>query len=400
MYYRKKRGEGYYMRSYKICYVKPVKIWDEAFLNKWREMLERSDNMLTLYQSPEWIDALSTSSKEQKILIGVLQDDKEDVEAIIPLAIGLHKLKYAVGVRTLFSIPIKVVSLLGSIPLIPPLHDICDQFFGTVLKSFPDCQAVYLDSVLVGSFLWEYLRTSEQIKNDFLIHIPDGTRSHFCLILPDSFEKYLAGFKSKRRSELKRRLKYFNESFNNETELRRIDSVHQVAEFLEKAAIISKNSWQNKQMGPRINTDERNCKILCTLANKGLLRSYLLTCRGEPCAFRISYQLGDRFVSAETGYDLKFEEYSPGKILTLRMIEDMTTYHPPKYLDFGIGNAQWKRDLCNLQLEDATIYLMRKTLLNYVLRWVHSGFFFMVRGAKKYLEWIRTQRKVDDKQST
>lgn len=357
-----------------------------SWIETWNKLLKNSDNRLTAFQSPEWVSHLVEVAGKNEVRIALIGNGNGGVDAIVPMTFGSSKIKFDLKARVFFSVPVKTICLLGSIPLIPHSNKLYDLFFRNLFQVSPDSDGVYLDSVPVESFLWQYLLTSPLIKERFIVHIPDGTRKHFSLILPPSFHDYLAGFKKKKRAELRRRLKIFHENNGNDKALVRVDKVGQVQMFLQLASAVSKKSWQHRVLGPRLTlTDDFNHR-LTRLAEKKMLRAYLLFFRGKPCAFRLGYQYGDRYVSAETGYDQSFSDISPGKILTLLMIEDLTAYKPPNMVDFGIGYAEWKKDLCNTCSEDASVFLLRKNMRNKLISISHSGFCTTVRFARRYMK--------------
>ena len=378
----------------KIEIIGPDKALTPSFINAWRLLLEKSDNPLTMYQSPEWIDSLMIGSKEREVQVVSVKNDSGQLEGVVPIIIRKKKIKFDVKAKVLFSAPVNMIDLAGSLPLLPPSVFFYDLLFGNIFSYFPEAGGIYMDSVPVGSFLWKYLQNSQLITKYFFVHIPEGIRPHFGLSLGCSFSDYLAAFKNKRRAEFRRRLKFFEEHCSCGTEvLERIDTASMVRGFLDRASAVSDQSWQKTKIGNRVDISEKNCQRLMKLADEHKLRSYILSCKNEPCAFRLGYQNGDRYVSAETGFNQSLSQYSPGKILTLLMIEDLTLVNPPNHVDFGIGYAQWKQDLCTEQTEDASVYLMRKTFSNKILTNSQTLFYSLIQLTKKSLaHWQSTKK--------
>lgn len=163
--------------------------------------------------------------------------------------------------------------------------------------------------------------------------------------------------------------------------------------FLTEAVKVSRNSWQHEILGNRINdsVDERTWNE--SLAEAGLLRSYLLRAGDRACAFVVGYQFNDVFHYVELGYDREFAEHSPGTVLLHPLIQDLCDEGPPALLNFGMGDADYKQRFGNLQLKDLSIIAMRKTLLNHLLVGSHALFRSLVSFARRIVKGARKSRK-------
>jgi CelD/BcsL family acetyltransferase involved in cellulose biosynthesis len=243
-----------------------------------------------------------------------------------------------------------------------------------------------MDSVAVGSFLWKFLNRKNTFQDSYLLYAPDGIRSNHSLMLPKSFHEYLSKFKSKTRNTFKRKVNRLREYGNGSLSMHRVDATDQIETFLEGAVAVAQNSWQQKRLGTRIDCSPQTQSKLTNLAMEGLLRSYLLICGNKPCAFLLGYQFRDIYYYVEVAYDRSFSQYSPGTVLLYLLIEDLINYHPPQWVNFGIGHASYKKEFGNVHSEDASILLFRNNLTNKVLRSTHSLFRSCVRSIRKRIK--------------
>jgi teichuronic acid biosynthesis glycosyltransferase TuaC len=169
-----------------------------------------------------------------------------------------------------------------------------------------------------------------------------GVQPHRRIQLPADKKAYWSGFSSKTLSTMRRKLKKFGE-----TRLERITDVTQVPRFLEIAHAISLQTWQTRQFGLRVHNSAAELHLLGTLAQLGLLRSYLWFSNDEPVAFLIGNQDKGRFHYEEVGYATPFAKHSPGQTMLVQVLDDLFDHDRPEWFDFGGGDADYKQLFAN-----------------------------------------------------
>ena len=98
-------------------------------------------------------------------------------------------------------------------------------------------------------------------------------------------------------------------------------------------------------------------------AGRGWLRAYVLYIKDEPTAFWIGKRYGEIFYSDFMGYDTAVSKYSPGMYVVTTALEQMcASQGPPHSVDFGLGDAQYKAVLSDLEWQEASTYLFAPTL--------------------------------------
>jgi len=232
------------------------------------------------------------------------------------------------------------------------------------------------------------------LKQLFYVYLIEGIRPYHEIKLPGTFEEYLSKFSSRKRGNLKRRVKKLNECNNGNLKLVTIKSTDQITAFLDSAESIAENSWKLKPLGVRIKNNEAFRDRLIDSAKRGLLRSYILL--GEkPLAFVLGYQFNDIYHYVEIAYDQVFAKYSPGTVLLYMIIEDLINDNSPKKVNFGIGDATFKKEFGNVHEKDASILLLRKKFKNRFLFTSHSLFRSGVILVKKiYKSVVLTASKI------
>ena len=127
----------------------------------------------------------------------------------------------------------------------------------------------------------------------------------------------------------------FHEATGSQGRWVRVLHKEQVDSFVDQAVEISRKTYQWNLLGLGLRNPDELKEQLAFVADNGWLRSYLLLWNDVPCAFIIAFQYGSCCYLQEMGYDPRWRDYSVGKILHLKLIEDLFTYNRPDVYHLG-----------------------------------------------------------------
>ena len=363
--------------------------WQSSALRgQWEAMFEGADNLNLVYASADWCEHSIRTSIEQTPQVAVLHDASEQFVGLAPLLMNRFVMQFDVFNRVLAKATLRSAQVLGSLPLLPPQEDAYRSFFNGLFRTLDDCDCIYMDCVPTQSFLWQFLQATSDRAGDYLVYLPEGVRPWHWLELANDFDAYMAGMSGKARQTLRRKVKAFTKQSGGTLDFRRIESEDEVGEFLKAAAAAGEGSWQHRLLGPRVRHTPEEEEKLKDLARRKILRAYLLTCGGVPCAFLIGHQFRGVFQYDETAFDESFTRLSPGTVLLYLVIEDLHRHNRPAVLNFGAGDGVHKRRFANRSAEDATVVLLRKTLVNRLRVASHLS----LRSAVRLAKWLVRRR--------
>lgn len=351
----------------------------------WEQLTRLSSNIDVLYQSPQWIDHLLAIGWTAPLHLGVVRAASGECTGVVPVNVSPYTVRFQVGAFSLWQKPLRTVYLMGSQPSIPQETRAYDRLFAALGEGLPQCDAVYMNSVPTDSFLWRYLKESPFIREHFLMLLPEGIRPHHTIELPATFEEYLAKFSGKTRKTLRRRVKALAAHGGGALELKRIESADQVEFFVTAAAQVAPRSWQHSCIGSRIADDAPTRARLRDLAQRGLLRCYVLVCGGTPHAFSLGYQFRGVHYDVEAVHDRFVARYSPGTVMLCLMLQDLIADGRLRRYDFGTGDSGFKRQFGNARFEDAAVLLLRRSVGHRFLQYGHRVFTASVGSARRLL---------------
>jgi hypothetical protein len=145
--------------KFSISLVSPSEVEKLPTLHQeWDELLESSENLELLYQSPKWFGhLLAINPYNNNLVLGIIKDKSGQTVGIVPIGFGQNILSFDVSSYRLWKVRLRTASILGSQALMPQNEDIYEQLFMTLMSAFPEIHCIYLGSVPIDSFLWEYL---------------------------------------------------------------------------------------------------------------------------------------------------------------------------------------------------------------------------------------------------
>lgn len=366
-----------------ISPLRPEAVTDPEIRTQWEALLEDRPNLYLQYQSPQWFEHLQSTRDPGLLPPVAVRDARGRLAGIVPITVVERELAFTTKERILWLSRLTVVAVLGSDPLLPRDPGLSERVFEAIAAAAPGVDGIYLHSLPTGSSLWEWLREAQARRDRFLVYVPEEHRRLHFLELPGSFSEYLAKFGAKKRYNLARQVRLLSEHAGGRLELRRVEDPADVRGFAADAATVVERSWQADLLASGVTRAASDPASLEDLARRGLLRSYLLAAGDVPCAFVVGYQYGDVYHYAEIGYDRSFSRFSPGAALLYMLIADLLEHRPPRRVNFGIGDAGYKREFGNRDTTDASVFLLRPTALNKARVRAHATFRAGVGLAKR-----------------
>jgi len=358
----------------------------------WDALLSSTCNPYALYQSPDWWDHMVDTGEADAPALAVGYEDRGKVAAILPIAKVTRAFEFVMLPRVTLRYPLHGFQLLGSDPLAHPDINLQLSLLSFLGRSYPDAKALYIKCLPANGLLWHHLRTRG--CTDWLPYAEHGIGKLQGIMLPRSFEEYTSKFAAKKRYNLKRQVRLLEEYGSGKLKLVRVESPEQVLGFVRSAQAVSRLSWQFHQGSPQFINGENRVLELKDLAQRGILRSYLLVCGEKPCTFVVGYQYRGIYHYADVAFDEHYARFSPGSVLLYLLIADLIETRRPTYVNLGIGDAFYKAQFANNDTDYVSLLLLRKTIASRILITAHATHHRIGVGIKSVVQ--RNLTGVDD----
>jgi len=218
------------------------------------------------------------------------------------------------------------------------------------------------------------------------------TDLHWILNLPREYSEFLQSRSSNVRHNIRRYAGRFRGAYGEGISIRCYREGTELDRMcVDMETIAAKTYHRGLGVGFIDNADTRGQFELAL--QRGWLRAYVLYVRSAPCAFWEGLMYHQSFFTGSTGYDPAFEDYRPGMFLLMHMIEQFCCEGVSR-IDFGLGDANYKRLYSNENWKDASLFIYAPTLKGLALFLPKRLLALADHVAKEGIEKVRLLQRV------
>ncbi|MFZ0300335.1 MAG: GNAT family N-acetyltransferase [Candidatus Sulfotelmatobacter sp.] len=247
--------------------------------------------------------------------------------------------------------------------------------------------------------LFNFVRTDSDIYRSML-GVPGPTHRdywpseqlHRSMKLPDNIETVYREMSGDHRKELRRMEKRLLSDHSGDMRVTCLRDVGELDRMFLDLEEIARGTYQRGLGAGFADTPEMRQRFHLE-AERGWLRSYILYVAGKPCAFWVGTLYKDTFHSGFMGYDSTYQRYSPGSVLQIKVVEDLCR-NGIKELDFGLGDAMYKRRFGNCSWQEASAYMFAPSLTATAINFVRTPTIFADRILRRVLSRTKLLEKV------
>jgi hypothetical protein len=211
-----------------------------------------------------------------------------------------------------------------------------------------------------------------KITRDYVSYVPEVTVYYFN-DSGKSFDSYAAQLPGKVQHELQRKLRRFTGYSGGQIDLRTYRSVAEAQIFEGLANAVSHKTYQHRLLGVGLPDTAQFKADLMDRASRDAMRGYLLFHQGTAIAYAYAITKGDCLQFRCIGYDPSWRELSAGIVLTYHALRSAIGERRFAIIDFGFGEARYKKDFATGSLPCATVFLFRPAIRNLLIVLSHRA---------------------------
>ena len=163
------------------------------------------------------------------------------------------------------------------------------------------------------------------------------------------------------RSNIRRTAKKLAKKYDGQLDVKTFTKEDELEEMMKAIDQVAKKTYQ-RALGVGLANDPQGHKLAKLAMKKKWLRVYLLNIQGTPRAFWPGNLYGDTFHIGIPGYDPQFHADRIGFYLLVKAIEELCTFDNVNHIDFGFGDAQYKRSFATDVWDEESVYIFAPTL--------------------------------------
>lgn len=180
-------------------------------------------------------------------------------------------------------------------------------------------------------------------------------RIHWRLELPACFEEFQRAHRG-----LMQKVRKLERAYEGRLQYRRFRQEKDIEVFCDAAEDVAKSTYQRALRVGFLNSRE-NKAILSAAAGQGGWEAFIAYIDGRPAAFWSGIRTDGTIVMLWTGYDAAYENYSPGLVALVRMLEALMA-EGIRIVDFGVGDWAYKQRLSSTSLWEESVVVYAPTL--------------------------------------
>ena len=304
-----------------------------------------------------------------------------------------NRLVLRLGYKSLFKPTLRRLSVVYGGILGQPEDDSCSLLIRALLDQLRSGQVdeVYFNHLRTDTAFYQAVR---KIPGFLIRGSLSRVEDHWEMSIPESMDRFYLSRSRKRRYNLRRTVKKFEQGYQGKNEIARYATEADVDEFIQIAASISSETYQGA-LGVGIVNDERTVSLLAAAARHGRLLGHVLFAGDKPCAFQLGLCYKRIYYLVNMGYDPAFRSYEPGTVLFLKFLESLCDNPSIDVLDFYFGDAWYKKHYGTDHWSEACVHLFASRVHLIFLNMLNKSTTYIDAGLKRIAnkigaeDWIK-----------
>src|SRR3954447_14088084 len=178
---------------------------------------------------------------------------------------------------------------------------------------------------------------------------------HRVMELPGEAAALLPSLPKRSRDNFKRSRNLVRKHFGDDAAIRRYDRPEEADEAIAAIESVAARTYQ-RGLGAGFDATRDGGLVRLGL-RQGWFRAWVLAIDGVPRAFELGYVHDERFIIGAKGFDPDFARSDIGTTLQLHVLEELADDPAVTVVDFGFGDADYKRRLATRSWDETDIMI-------------------------------------------
>jgi len=310
-------------------------------------------------------------------------------EAMLVGRIVNERIAFKAGYKTIFSVRARVLSFAygGSLGNLSPENSAA--MVKEIARSMRrgEVEAVRLKDIPMESDFFLAAAQAGGLCDRFIT-----PNEHWRLNLPGDYAEFLKSRSPKIRQDIRRYARRFRDAYGSAIDIRCYRHGAELDRMCVDMETISAKTY-HRGLGVGFADSAETRGLFTMTLDHGWQRSYVLYVRGTPCAFWEGLMYRQSFFPISTAYDPAFEEQRPGAFLLMHIIEQLCGERVTQ-IDFGLGDASYKRWYSNQNWQEASLFIFAPSLKGLALFMLKTPLALVERTVRKSLEKAQLLQRV------
>jgi CelD/BcsL family acetyltransferase involved in cellulose biosynthesis len=207
---------------------------------------------------------------------------------------------------------------------------------------------------------------------------------HWELEVPSSYDEFLRSLSRSTRESAKRYPKRLERQFGDRLSLRVYRDQADAGRMVADLRAVAAKTYQ-EGLGVAFAQTELQLNLVTTFIQRGWFRAYVLYLDGDPIAFWQGHAYRGVFATGVPGFDPAHTGLRVGTYVLLKLIEDLCADETIDTLDYGFGDAEYKRRFGTRSWLEQDVHVFAPTAKGLMVRAVRSSALGLGNAAREAL---------------
>lgn len=364
-----------------VCDTKELKQHYEAF---WETITKHNDDFDINAQIDHFILVNEKYNAEPHVLL----IEKDNVpQALLAGRIEQGYQDLTFGFIRLFKFKMNICTFIFGGVLCTPDESVCNHIIESlrILQKKRNVDLIRFSSCNSGSLLFR------KICEQKLVIISKPQRHHKYK-LPGTVEEYLESKSKSHRKNLNYYSRKLKKDFHNIL-VAKFTGLDDFDKLMEDGETIASKTYQRGMNEGFINDVLTRSRFLLA-AKKGWLRCYILYLDNTPVSFQMGFEYDGCYYVQGKGYIPELSNYRVGTYLSMQVLEDLINDPNMFIWDFGMGDAEYKRNYSTTSMEERFISLHSPTIRNVLIYSIMNIFSIISKTIENIIVRVKLKNKI------
>ena len=237
---------------------------------------------------------------------------------------------------------------------------------------------ISLNNIKIDSSLYQFLKKKSPslFRGQFL-----SKNLHWKLNGLNSYEEFYSNRTKRTKKNIRSWPKRLEKDYNGRVELRRYESVADFDKIMTNTENVAQKTY-HRGIGMSFRDNPETRSVVKKSLALGWFRAWVLYIDKKPYAFCNGFEFGETFYGYHMGYDPEYRNYGLGHIVILQFIKDICANEHVNKIDFGLGDAAYKRELCDEYWYESMVFLFAHNIKGLVNNTIKSSATLLNMGMK------------------
>jgi hypothetical protein len=249
---------------------------------------------------------------------------------------------------------------------------------------------IFLQHLRKDSNFYKYIFEQFRSSGNLLMMEPT---THRMLLLPETYEDFLLSISKNVRKNMRNYRNRLQKKYGNTISIKCYQKPSDLDTLLQDLEAIASKTYHRGLCVGFVANDATRERIRLDLRN-GNHRSYILYIDLTPAAFWSGVKYADIFYMGITGFLPEYREDHLGISLLYKCIEDFCSDKSIRKIDFGLGDSEYKKILCNESIEEVSIFLASDTKKGIAVRLIGKSVMKAESASRKMLRKFNLENRI------